>query len=305
MKLIVAAILVVLAISAHAEDEEEWKEIDWNRVVPIHERPGFWDGRNLKKMMEPLAPTRGGRIVGGQVVVPHTHPYQAGLLILYRGSTYSCGGVLISTTRVLTAAHCIVGSTSTQVILGAHQITTVESTQQRRTVLPGNYRNHPQYNENSLINDISVMILPTAVTITNQVRTIPRAGAQAPNFAGVTATMSGWGQTTDAGGSTNVLRSTTNVVISNAQCLQYYGSEIFASTLCTSSAGGRGVCFGISFFCDDFDTFNCYYSTGDSGGPLTAMHNNARHLIGIVSFVSSRGCQAGSPNGFARVSSFG
>jgi secreted trypsin-like serine protease len=46
------------------------------------------------------------------------------------------------------------------------------------------------------------------------------------------------------------------------------------------------------------------YFTGDSGGPLTAMNNNVRQLIGISSFTSWRGCQAGEPAGFARVSSF-
>jgi secreted trypsin-like serine protease len=161
-------------------------------------------------MMEPLPPTRGGRIVGGTIVSPHSHPWQAGLLIAVPGGTILCGGSLISTTRVLTAAHCTVGSLSTQVVLGAHQFTTVEPSQQRRTVSPGNYRNHSQYNPNNWNNDISVLIMPSAVTITNQVRTIPFVPASAPNFTGVTATMSGWGRTSNGGSNSDLLRSTTN-----------------------------------------------------------------------------------------------
>jgi len=32
------------------------------------------------------------------------------------------------------------------------------------------------------------------------------------------------------------------LVISNAECSQYYGSIIAATTLCTSGAGGKGPC---------------------------------------------------------------
>ena len=43
---------------------------------------------------------------------------------------------------------------------------------------------------------------------------------------------------------------------------------------------------------------------GDSGGPLVIRHSNCFQLIGIVSFVSGRGCAVGDPSGYARVTSF-
>jgi hypothetical protein len=245
MKLIVAAIFVLLAVSAHAEDFEEWEEIDWSKVVPVEELPGFWDGREMKEIMEKMPITRGARIVGGQIVTPHAHPYQAGLLSAFGSRTGSCGGSLISSTRVLTAAHCIVGATSSQAILGAHILTTVESTQQRRTVQAANFRNHPQYNPNNLNNDISILILPSAVTINNQVRTIARASGGTATFAGQTGQMTGWGRTADVSGGSTALRSVTNPIITNDQCRQYYSSQwVIASTICTSTAGGRGTCQG-------------------------------------------------------------
>jgi hypothetical protein len=63
MKLIVAAIFAVLAISAHAEDD--WAEIDWSKVVPVTDLPGFWDGRELRPALYSGDKTRASRIVGG------------------------------------------------------------------------------------------------------------------------------------------------------------------------------------------------------------------------------------------------
>lgn len=104
MKLIVAALFAMLAVSAFAEDD--WVEIDWSKVVPVTDMPGFWDGREIRPAFYPGDQTRSGRIVGGAIVTPHTHPYQAGLLMSFSGGTGLCGGSLISTSAVLTAAHC-------------------------------------------------------------------------------------------------------------------------------------------------------------------------------------------------------
>jgi secreted trypsin-like serine protease len=43
---------------------------------------------------------------------------------------------------------------------------------------------------------------------------------------------------------------------------------------------------------------------GDSGGPLVIGNVGNYTLIGVVSFGSTRGCAAGDPMGFARVTSF-
>jgi len=51
---------------------------------------------------EPLVP--GGRVIGGTVAPRNSIPYQAALIINNSGF---CGGSLISTTVVLTAAHCV------------------------------------------------------------------------------------------------------------------------------------------------------------------------------------------------------
>ena len=64
MKLIVAAVFALLAVSAYAE-EPAWVEVDWSKVVPVTDMPGFWDGREIRPAVYPGDMTRTGRIVGG------------------------------------------------------------------------------------------------------------------------------------------------------------------------------------------------------------------------------------------------
>ncbi|GBP41798.1 Collagenase [Eumeta japonica] len=108
------------------------------------------------------------------------------------------------------------------------------------------------------------------------------------NFAGQWAWASGFGRTSDTAaiGTNQVLSHVRVQVITNAVCQQTFGNFIFASTLCTSGAGRVGVC------------------SGDSGGPLALDWGGQRILIGIASFVSSRGCTQSLPSAFARVTSF-
>jgi chymotrypsin len=248
MKLIVVAIFVFLAISAHAENFDDWEEIDWSKVVPVQELPGFWDGREVKELLQPIAPTRAARIAGGQVVVPHTHPYQAGLLSVFPTGTGLCGGSIFTVQRIITAAHCIMGSSSTQVIIGAHQLTTVEPTQQRRTVQSLEYRIHENYNPSNFHNDIAVLRMPFQFTFTEQAHQIIRALGTAPDFEGSMAQITGWGNTADGSGNSLLLRSTTNNVISNLACQSTHGNNVFSSTICTSTTGGRGICQGKNNF---------------------------------------------------------
>merc|ERR1719458_1774390 len=61
-----------------------------------------------------------GRIVGGQEAEEHEYPWQVGL-VSRNGRSPWCGGTLISSTHVLTAAHCTqTDASSIRVILGEH-----------------------------------------------------------------------------------------------------------------------------------------------------------------------------------------
>jgi chymotrypsin len=155
---------------------------------------------------------------------------------------------VINVRTILTAAHCPEGSSSTQVILGGHQLTTLEPNQQRQTVPASGYRIHETYVPATLTNDVAILILPVAVTLNAFVRpTVLPTNFASDLFVGDQATISGWGRTSDSvAGTSPLLRSVTQGVVTNAVCQAVYGSIILPSTLCISTAGGRSACNGDS-----------------------------------------------------------
>uniref|UniRef100_V5G331 Chymotrypsin BI n=1 Tax=Anoplophora glabripennis TaxID=217634 RepID=V5G331_ANOGL len=255
-----------LALPSPYQEPLEWEDIKGENVY-IEPISNYTD-----------API-GGRIIGGSVVTPNSVPFQVAIFI--NGRSF-CGGSLISRNFVLTAAHCTISASFVELIFGAHNVQVRENTQVR--VTSTNIINHPQYIASNLRNDVSLVRIPSPITLNNNVRTIALAPASAGTYAGSTGRLTGWGRISDSSsGITNLLRGVNAQIITNAVCASTYGTNVIvASTICTSGANTVGAC------------------QGDSGGPLVV----SGVLVGVTSFVSARGCQSGLPSGFARVSSF-
>ncbi|CRK90321.1 CLUMA_CG004009, isoform A [Clunio marinus] len=296
VRIIFVFIFLSMSVSSETDSNQLWDEIDWSKVVPVQEIPGFWDGR---ENLQPFVPSRArsSRIVGGVVVQPNSHPYMVALLFAHSTGVSLCGGSLIARNQVLTSAHCMVGTTNCHVIAGAHDISTTEITQQRWRVFnlvtnpPSmfpNYNIHQDYNPSNFHNDIGILRMNTQAEINEavQLTVFPSIG-NFETFEGEIATVTGWGRISDNSQSTSsVLRSVQNNVITNNQCAAVYGNVIIESTLCMSTAGARGKC------------------NQDAGGPLTVSRNGERIQIGIASFGAAVGCQQGYPSGYARITSF-
>lgn len=81
-------------------------------------------------------------------------------------------------------------------------------------------------------------------------------------------------------------------VMTNVACANIYGSDVVTdNVLCAN--GAPDLTFGTCI--------------GDSGGPMIIYASHffdEPTLIGVVSFISSRGCGSRDPDGFARVSRF-
>ncbi|KPJ04506.1 Collagenase [Papilio xuthus] len=231
------------------------------------------------------------RIVGGsQVTTLNSFPYQAGIVAtLTTGAQSICGGSLVSTTRVLTAAHCWrdgqMQARRFTIVLGSLRIFSGGTRIDSSDVVV-----HPQWNFNDITNDIA-MVKITAVNLNANIQPIalPTTSEARENFAGLSGIASGYGKTRDSQNSfpsTTSLYQVTLSVLTNAQCQQRFDMPLHSSHLCTDGVRGVGTC------------------EGDSGGPLSVVWKNRRTLIGIVSFGLGDGCQLGLPSVYTRVTAF-
>ncbi|XP_037293539.1 collagenase-like [Manduca sexta] len=227
------------------------------------------------------------RIVGGSPSSVGQFPYQAGLLITLPQGIGACGGSLLSSRKVLTAAHCwwdgINQASGFLVVLGSNRLFSGGVRLETRDIVM-----HGSWNPFIVRNDIAMIRLPSDVSFTNNINVIalPSGSQLNLDFVGERAIASGFGRTRDGVNGDGSLNHVTLDVITNNVCSRTYRFIIQSSNLCTSGANGRSTCHG------------------DSGGPLVATRNNRPLLIGVTSFGHRDGCQVGHPAAFARVTSY-
>ncbi|XP_039553314.1 granzyme B(G,H)-like, partial [Passer montanus] len=173
-----------------------------------------------------------GRIIGGREVKPHSRPYMAHLEIKNNSQTGYCGGFLIRPDAVLSAAHCvdIEGTVRVTVILGAHDVTSREQSQQKIRV--GQWVIHPEYSPDDLKNDIVLLKLKTLAKINDNVQCISIARRNEHLREGALCRVSGWGLTSDKGNGSNVLREVKLQVQKEKICQQSSSDYQRQSMIC-------------------------------------------------------------------------
>ncbi|XP_017481277.1 PREDICTED: serine protease 3-like [Rhagoletis zephyria] len=225
-----------------------------------------------------------GRITNGQTASEGQFPHQVGLSFTSSSGSWWCGGSIISNDYVLTAAHCTNGATFVTIYMGATARNSPKATQ---TVASRNFIQHASYNALVLRNDIS-LIKVASVSFSSYINKValPKISSSYSTYSGQSATASGWGLVSDSATAvSSSLQYASLQVIDNSVCANTYGSLVVTSrTICTATPSGTSTC------------------SGDSGGPLVSASTG--ELIGVTSFVSSAGCESGSPAGFVRVTAY-
>lgn len=107
-------------------------------------------------------------IVGGEQTTIERFPW---IVSLQRLGSHFCGGSIISTTRILSAAHCTVNIAPTSISIRAGSTNNQVGGQ---FIGVDRVHNHPQYNAATIDNDICVMVLSSALNLAPAgVSTIP------------------------------------------------------------------------------------------------------------------------------------
>lgn len=203
------------------------------------------------------------KIVGGVEAGTGEFPF---IVSLQRGSHF-CGGSLIASDWVLTAAHCVRGNSAVNVVIGLHD---QKNKANADTIASKRIIVHPQYNQSTMVWDFALIQLsrPTSFQpiALNQ-------GEINVEQAGLTTVTAGWGVTREGSWSLpDLLQKVEVPLVTRATCNAAYSNKITESMVCAGfEAGGKDAC------------------QGDSGGPLIVeTASRDRYLVGVVSW--GHGC---------------
>ncbi|MDQ3759353.1 MAG: serine protease [Actinomycetota bacterium] len=224
------------------------------------------------------------RIVGGDVADPADWPFVAALVT--RDGSHVCGGSVVAKDAVVTAAHCVLGTSPKQirVVTGRPDLTDESAGQELRIA---EVTVHQQY-QRTFRRDVAVLRLERP-TVAPRVRLPTVEEDEAETAPGSELRVAGWGGTrADGGKPSDVLLDVSVFAISDSECRTYF--KFFRA--------GEEVCaFGEPQGEERYDD-SCY---GDSGGPLVADSRRGVLLMGLVSY-GGRLCGVKKPGVYAQVS---
>lgn len=229
------------------------------------------------------------RIVGGTDAVRSQFPYYAQILMtIMQNETAiqygNCGGSVISSAFILTAAHCVNGimPNDVRVTLGLHSI-------EERKGLQFYYTKaihvHAGYDMAEVIHDIAVIEVHEKIRFTDSVQPIQLLCDY--TLPGVMTLVAGTGITSDAEKlPPTTLQWTDLMTIPNQQCSQRIGLGVLETEMCAIGQPKQSACHG------------------DSGSALIREMNGSQFQVGVVSWGVSSGCELGYPNVFTRISAY-
>ncbi|XP_037049414.1 serine protease gd-like [Bradysia coprophila] len=217
-------------------------------------------------------------VVGGEAVKRGAWPW---LVAVYlngaRGSSFNCGGILISAGIVVTAAHCLRMSERTYqphevvLYLGRHSIVdpidaAVKTVHVKKIIIHADYMT----NGTSYDADIAVVVMQERIHFTELIRPICLwdGDDSIGSVEGQLGTVVGWGRDEVGNILTAEPKKITIPIVSEAECLRSSDTYRYITsqrTFCAGDRDGTGPC------------------NGDSGSGLAFKINGKWMLRGIVS----------------------
>ncbi|XP_032417691.1 transmembrane protease serine 6 isoform X2 [Xiphophorus hellerii] len=214
------------------------------------------------------------RIVGGSDASEGEWPWQTSLQV--RG-THICGGALISSQWVASAAHCfyddsVYSPSVWTVYLGKLLLNRSSSIEEVARVQQIHL--HQYYDSESHDYDLALLKLdrPAYALLTGHARPACLPPATHQLEPGLLCWVTGWGAQQEGGRTNNVLQKVDVRLVSEEACVRSYGYLVTPRMLCAGyRSGGKDAC------------------QGDSGGPLVCQEPSGRwFLAGVVSW--GKGC---------------
>ena len=212
------------------------------------------------------------RIVGGEVVLPNSLPYQVSLQVRGRGGVTLamegaceisnfitlqlsdwdnwpyCGGALLTDSLVVTSAHCCdhINVETVLAVAGEHDLYADEGPEQERRVASAVM--HPDYDWYTFENDICLLRMDSPFVLNQEVAVI-RSAATGQEFSGK-GRVSGWGMMAENDLFPDLLMAAEVTLRTDTECREAYGEEAVKDSMLCAGDEGVDAC------------------EGDSGGPL-------------------------------------
>uniref|UniRef100_A0A672H7R1 trypsin n=1 Tax=Salarias fasciatus TaxID=181472 RepID=A0A672H7R1_SALFA len=230
------------------------------------------------------------RILGGSSALPGTHPWMAAI---YIGASDFCGGSLISSCWVVSAAHCFFSNplkSQIRVVLGQHLFNVTDSNS--RTFGVEDYVFPRQFSVfNPTLHDIVLIKLKKqdgrCARRTQFIRPICLPDQSAPFPDHYCCAISGWGHRHEKAERYSSLQEGGVRLVNHDDCRkpQVYGNHVTADMVCAGLRGCVDAC------------------QGDSGGPLACARGDVSFLYGIVSWGDGCG-RTNKPGVYTKVANY-
>ncbi|XP_032401641.1 transmembrane protease serine 5 [Xiphophorus hellerii] len=230
------------------------------------------------------------RIIGGVEAPLGRWPWQVSL---YYSNRHTCGGSIITSQWIVTAAHCVhnyrLPQVSSWVVYAGIVTRSSAKIAQHAGYVVEKIIYNENYNHRSHDSDIALMKLQRPLNFSDTIRPICLPPYDYDLPGGKQCWISGWGYTRPDGvHSPDTLKEAPVPIISTKKCNSscMYNGEITPRMLCAGYTEGKvDAC------------------QGDSGGPLVCQDENLWRLAGVVSW--GTGCaEPNHPGVYSKVAEF-